>query len=228
MTRKRLHFWVSVTVAVFAAAIAAGIAIKIAYPDKNSLVYSTYKDLIPLGIAIPAAWLSYCFQRRSSYLRALRALWSDLIHAGNQAVDYTRWDSPRSEEHFRRTIEDLSEVIDAVRGVFKNVPKKETPQGLFPYENIKEIRVIIGWLGYGDQYTKERCEKAHQCIVRLWGVMHYALLQEFDTEVPTFPVSKFLLDEGERGPDLKDALLKDNLSAELLNEFDEKHSLPRV
>jgi hypothetical protein len=76
----------------------------------------------------------------------------------------------------------LGRAIDAVRGVFQNVRRKGTPRGLFPYENLKDIRRIVGWLGFGDQWSMVKANLAHEYIVRLWGEMHEALLKEFDTE----------------------------------------------
>ncbi len=47
-------------------ALVIGIALKMHYPEKNAAVYSAFKDLPPLIIAIPAAWLGYCLQRRQN------------------------------------------------------------------------------------------------------------------------------------------------------------------
>ena len=222
MTRKRLLLWVWITIAAFTIAISTGVVLKLLYPDKDNPIYLTYKDLLPLTVAIPAAWLSYCFQRRTSYLQALRVLWNDLLEAANQAVEYTRWESTRGEEDFRSTIAALSKSIDAVRGVFKNVPRAGTSKGLYPYENLKDIRTIIGWLGYGEQCSKEKSDEAHKCIVRLWGEMHSALLQEFDTEIPVHPVGKYF----DSRIDLATRLIQGNLTEEDLKTFDSQCSLP--
>jgi len=89
-------------------AICAGVLIRYFRPNPNDLIYSTFKDLLPFLIAAPAAWLGYCFQRRSSYLQALRGLFGDLVRAANGAVEYTRWETQPSENDFRETIEQLS------------------------------------------------------------------------------------------------------------------------
>jgi hypothetical protein len=216
-------WWVCATIAIYSCVLIVGVILRARTSDKDDLVYAGYKDLIPVLIAIPAAWLGYCIQRRVSYLQALRALWGDLIKATNQAVEYTRWTTSRSEPEFRATIGELSRAIDAIRGVFQNVPMAGTRRGLFPYENLKDIRRIVGWLGFEDQWTREKADLAHKCIVRLWGQMHGALLQEFDTEVPIQPVSRFL----GGGIELADKLLQGKLNADDLQTFDREKQLPQ-
>jgi hypothetical protein len=191
MTRRQLLSWVYTVIVIYLIAIAAGMLIRLLRPREGDLTYSTYKDLLPFMIAIPAAWLGYCFQRRSSYLQALRTLYVELVCAVNKAIEHTRWRTSPSEDDFRETIELLSIAIDSVRGVFKNVPSRNYPLGLYPYENLKEIRRIIGWLGFEEQWSKEK-DSAHECIVKLWVEMHSALLQEFDTAIPILPISKYL------------------------------------
>ena len=217
MTRRQLLYWVSIVIGIYLLAIVIGVFIRIFPLRAKEIVYSTYKDLLPFVIAIPAAWLGYCFQRRSSYLQALRALYADLVRVANRAVEYTRWDDERSEKDFRETIEQLSIAIDSVRGVFKNVPRQDYPLGLYPYENLKEIRRIIGWLGFGEQWSKEK-NRAHECIAKLWVEMHSALLQEFDMAIPIVPISKYL----NTGTSLADKLINNTMTDSDLKIADEE------
>jgi hypothetical protein len=194
MTRKRLYSVTALVVSIYLLALAAGIVIRIIFPDDQqghtSQVYGTYKDLIPFIIAIPAAWLGFCFQRRTSYLSALRAFWDDLIPTVQQAIQYTYLQKP-TEEVFAATMRDLSTVIDSLRGVFRNIPT-EDPVGLYPYENLKDIRMVISWLGYSNDHSDHDRYWARRCIVTLWASMHQAMLLEFDREIPVYPLSKYL------------------------------------
>lgn len=208
MTRKRLYAWVIVVVAVYALAVMAGIYLRVKFPGKDDPVYGLYKDLLPFAIAIPAAWLGYCFQRRGSYLQALRSVYYEVVSAVNGAVDYTRWSTERTEADFRKTIERLSIAVDSVRGVFENVPRKEYPLGVYPYETLKDIRLIVGWLGYGEHWRTER-DRAHNCMTKLWVLMHSALLREFDRAIPIMPISKYLGNEVPLADKLIDGTLKE-------------------
>jgi hypothetical protein len=63
-----------------------GIGLRYWHPSEHDIVYATFKDLIPFVIAIPAAWLAFCFQRRASYIQQLRAFWSDLVEVVQLSV----------------------------------------------------------------------------------------------------------------------------------------------
>jgi hypothetical protein len=90
-------------------------------------------------VAVLAAYLGFCFQRRNSYLQALRDLWKILIPAVQRAVQYTHLEQPDPNE-FSELMSELSTVIDSLRGIFKNIPGPGV--GLYPYEPIKDILTI--------------------------------------------------------------------------------------
>ncbi len=85
---------------------------------------STYADasraIIPVYIAVAAAWLTFCLQRRIAYIVALRGLWERVVDVVQEANHYT-YLSDRSEAEFRQLLRKLCCRIDEVRGVFRNV-----------------------------------------------------------------------------------------------------------
>jgi hypothetical protein len=183
-------------VLIYALAIVVGVALRARFPDDSqghaNPVYGTYKDMMPFLIAIPAAWLGYCFQRRGSYLAALRSLWDDLIPAVRKAIQYTYLNKP-DELQYLATIKDLDVAIDSLRGVFRNIPgsnPSSNPMGLYPYENLKDIQEVIRWLCYATNWSDHSRYWARRSIRLLWASTHQALLQEFDREVPTYHVGK--------------------------------------
>jgi hypothetical protein len=155
--------------------------------SKNHL-YPIYKDLMSLIIAIAASYLGFAYQRRQSYLQALRDLWNRLIPAVYRAVECARNDQPASSQ-FSEVIRELDTVIDSLRGVFENIPNG-TALGLYPYEPLKDIRTLVYWLSEG-RNAEER-HLAERCIRQLWYDVHSRMLQEFDREVPIYYVSKYL------------------------------------
>ena len=150
----------------------------------DRVAYSTFKDSIPLLIAIPAAWLGYCVQRRSAYLQQLRVLWSKLIEAVHYSIIYTHVAKPEQSDYLNVMVK-LSSAIDDVRGVFCNLDESNMEVGLYPFEPLKDIYGLIERLGHENVSPTER-EAARNQIFELWKDVRKELLKEFDREEPTF------------------------------------------
>jgi hypothetical protein len=183
MTRARLSRITRSIALVYALAIVAGIGLRIAFPAPGSLVYQTYRDLIPLIIALPAAYLAQAFQRRANYVQGLRALWSSMVGAIAAALAYTDTPAP-SKEQFTDVLRRLSGAIEEVRGFYANVPSG-TGTGWYPFEPIKQIHGVVRALGFGDAATDARRDEAHETIVLLWKAARERFLKELDVELPT-------------------------------------------
>ena len=188
MTKHQLFKWFALASIVYLAAVIAGVTIRVYDTTKDSVVYATYKDMIPFIIAIPAAWLGYCLQRRSSYLQQLRLLWSTLIKAFQKANQYTYIECPNCAE-FSETLCCLSAAIEEIRGVFKNIGETDAEVGLYPFEPIKDIFGLISDLGYGHKLTEEQRQEIRTKVYALWSDARKEFLKEFDRELPAFPHS---------------------------------------
>jgi hypothetical protein len=219
VTKRRLRLWVLLTVLFFALVLAFGLWLRIGLDSDSG--YQIFKDLMPLLVAIPAAWLGYCFQRRLSYLTALRELWKELIPAIQAAIQYTHLEKP-SQSDFARVQEKLCGTIDALRGVFANIPRKDAV-GFYPYEPLKDILQALNWLGFGDNVTPHNRYWTRRCIKTQWGTMHQALLLEFDTDQTPFPISKYL----DKEPSLADLLVDGKLDESAI-EAEEQRQRDRL
>jgi hypothetical protein len=184
MTKQQLQRITLAVIGIYLMAIILGIILRLCDSGPEWLLYSTYKDLIPLVIAIPAAYLAYSFQRRGSYVQALRAYWSLLVRAVQGAYSYTNQSQPSFDE-YSQVLTDLSVVIDEARGIFENLPVRGKPVGWYPFEPIKEIRRDLYNLGYGEAVTAEKLDALRSRIDRRWKLVRKELLREFDRDVPT-------------------------------------------
>jgi len=146
---------------------------------------SILKDAAPFLIAIPAAWLGYCAQRRSSYLQQLRSLWSKLVDGVHSAMRYTDIVQPTQQE-FLVILSKLGCAIDEVRGVFCNLDETGSNTGLYPFEPLKDMYVLIEKLGYGKEFRQGNPKDVCKKILALWKDVRKEFLKEFDREEPTF------------------------------------------
>jgi hypothetical protein len=186
MNRHRLLLITSLVMAIYAVAIIIGFFLSNYYSD----LYRVYKDLALLIIAVPAAYLAYSFQRRTEYLKTLRDLWSHMISAVQNAIEYTHTSNP-SEKLYSETLLELNIVIDQVRGVFKNADEKNGSIGLYPFEPLKGIRKEIKNLGWED-VSFDRKRDTRRKIINQWKELRYSFLREFDRDFATYPSSEYL------------------------------------
>ena len=185
MTRQRLTRATRYVAAVYATAIVLGVVLRVASPEPASAVYQTYRDLIPLIIALPAAFLAQAFQRRAAYVQGLRAVWLSMVGAVASAITYTDLPSP-TKEQYADVLRRLSAAIEEVRGFYANVPAAGSSAGWFPFEPVKQIRDVVRELGFGDAATQERRDEAQEVLYDMWRRARAQFLGELEVEVPTY------------------------------------------
>ncbi|MEM6847284.1 MAG: hypothetical protein AAF580_04325 [Pseudomonadota bacterium] len=187
MTRRTLKRWVLLVVGIYTASVTLGVAIKFYFPGKFDLVYTTFRDLIPFFLAAPAAWLGYCFSRRTTFLNQIRPLWTHVCSAVQDAIQYTKKTKTTRAEHLS-VMYSLSLAIDEVRASFKNIDERNGSRGLYPFDDPKKIHDEIEELGFGilDQTAAENCQEN---MVMHWKNVRGPFLSEFEREEPTQPSS---------------------------------------
>jgi hypothetical protein len=189
---KRSFFWnIIIVIIILLFTIAGGIYLSIIDTTEKRQIYTTYKDLIPLLLAIVASWLTYCIQRRTSYTQHLRNLWSKTIEAVQAATQYTHIKS-RDQTLYSNTLLKLSIVIDEIRGVYKNIKDKGEDAGYYPFEPIKEIYTLITDMGYDNEYNEQKAKIIRTSIFTLWKSMRKEFLKEMDRDTPTFSHSHWV------------------------------------
>ena len=81
MTKRTIRKWFIGAIITFAVLLIVGVLISIFDCSKDRIVFSTFKDLMPLFLGIAVVWLGFCVQRRNAYQQQLRSLWSKLVEA---------------------------------------------------------------------------------------------------------------------------------------------------
>lgn len=199
MTRRQLKTAIIFVIAIYSVAVIIGLCVYLNDSSEKKVTYAVFKDFIPFIIALPAAYLGYCFQRRSSYMLTLRQLWSNLIESVNAAIQYTHL-SGSSRKEYEETLMLLSKSIDEVRAVYKNIDEKEGNIGHYPFESLKSIYTIIAELGFDNPDTSKG-EEARNHIKHNWGNLRRTFLQEFDRPEPTVFDSPYISSGNKKNPD---------------------------
>ena len=184
MTRQHLARTTKGVAAVYLGAIVLAFVLRAAFPSPTSAIYQTYRDVIPLIIALPAAYLAQAFQRRASYLQGLRTVWGNLVAAVAGALAYTEIPAP-SKEQFGEVLRRLSASIEEIRGFYANVPTGASSKGWYPFEPVKQIHGVVRTLGFGDNASPERRTDSQEQIYDMWRRVRERFVAELDVEVPT-------------------------------------------
>lgn len=179
MTKKYLRRRLYYVLAYLILILLTGVLLRLFDITDDLFLYATFKDLIALLLALPVALMSSWFQRRTSYLQSLRALWSNLIKAVNDAVKYT-WDESPDAEKYKNTLVSLRMVMEDMESFYKDIQDRPGESGSNePYLLIQRIYNEIKTLGFRDSEQKRR-EEAERNIIGHWTVIRAALVSEFD------------------------------------------------
>jgi hypothetical protein len=190
MTKRSFLLNILLVLLILFLTIGAGIYLSIIDTSTNRIIYTTFKDLIPLLLAMIASWLTYCIQKRNSFIQHLRMLWSKTIVAVQNATQYTHR-KERKHEMYSTVLSELSIVIDEIRGVYKNIDERKNG-GYYPFEPIKEMYTLITEIGYDNDYDDVNAKRVRTQIFMLWKSMRKEFLKELDREKPTFSHSHWV------------------------------------
>lgn len=187
MTKAKLRINLIFVVSLFIFTIALAVACK--YYSNSMDAYLLIKDFSPLVIAVGAAYLAYCFQRRQAFLISLRDLWKELVEAKGELIEYTHNPEP-DQAAFSKAHRGLSRAIDTVRGVYRNVGETEERIGLYPFEPLHDMRKALSELGWTNVTPDQRLA-ARRRFIRSWNALRWAFLKEFSTPEPPHPITSY-------------------------------------
>ncbi|TES97719.1 MAG: hypothetical protein E3J90_06560 [Promethearchaeota archaeon] len=118
MRRKDLRRLVYFVILIYIIATIFGFFIILNFNDED-FTFRLFFTLIPFILAIPAAYLSWGFQRRMSYIRALRSIYIEIVKTISNSIEYTFFEKPQ-EDKFYKVLISLESSIDHLRMIFKN------------------------------------------------------------------------------------------------------------
>jgi hypothetical protein len=154
-------------------------------------VHGAIKDFTGLFIAIPGAWLAYCFSRRSAFLTILDGLWRNMVDAKGKCVRFGI-DPTRDRLDAARTA--LSTTIDNMRSVYRNVGESETDVGTFPFEPLHDMRRTLEL--YARRFATAPADalpalqqEFRAMIGDSWHALRCRFLKEFGAPLPADPIT---------------------------------------
>ena len=186
----RLRIAASVAVLVLLGVLASLIQLK-AIPSVGDERYddlsSLGEPLVPVIIGIIAVLLANWFQRRAAFLESLRGLWSHVVEA-RLAINDHLVRTGTSQDDYWKAWRALSRAIDETRAVYRNVGESESERGLFPFQQMHDMRRALKQLG-PDTQDEALKKRARHTVDTAWNSLRRRFLDEFDPPSATNPTT---------------------------------------
>jgi hypothetical protein len=159
----------------------------------EALLKDAYEFLRDMSLLIATGGVAYItniYQKRSSFVDALKQEWRDIIAAKSALFSYTQLETP-SLEHYLETFCKLSETIDNMRSVYQNVGETDDLVGLYPYAPLHDMRRALQTLDprKNPQATDaETRALVRDAILQSFYALRETFLEELDLEEPDHPL----------------------------------------
>lgn len=152
-------------------------------------IYDYLKDMSLVLVTVVAAYLANVFQKRSLFLNALKEEWRNIVRAKSILFTYTQLEAPDREDYFEAFCA-ISESLDNMRAVYRNVGETNTLIGLYPYAPLHDMRRALQSIEPmpGRIVTDEERKLARDAILQSFYALRETFLEEMDLEAPDNPL----------------------------------------
>lgn len=153
-----------------------------------SSLYQFIIDMSLLVFTIGAAYLANIFQKRANFISSLRQEWHEIVRAKSSLISYI--DNPeRTVQDYLGAAQHLSQCIDYMRIVYRNVGETDKLIGYYPYEPLHDMRRSIKAIDpRRGTYTQEQLTEQRGEIWKSFNALRERFLEELDLEEPANPI----------------------------------------
>ncbi len=201
MTRRSLKQKLTFTFVFLGVVLLLAAVARFSYPLQEtgslafiawSAVYDYLKDMSLLIATGGVAYLTNVYQKRSSFIDSLKEEWRDVLHAKSALLEFTHHDQP-TQQQYVATFNVLSETIDNMRTVYRNVGETQGLVGLYPYAPLHDMRRVFQTLNpaKASNVSEEQRKQVRDAILQAFYALREVFLEELDLEEPTRPLLIF-------------------------------------
>ena len=152
-------------------------------------LYEYLRDMSLLIATAGVAYVANIYQKRASFIDALKEEWRDIITAKSAAFSYTQLDRPTLEQYLAAFCK-LSETIDNMRSVYQNVGETDNLIGLYPYAPLHDMRRALQTLDPRKLPVPdaEARNLARDAVLQSFYGLRENFSEELDLEEPDHPL----------------------------------------
>lgn len=150
--------------------------------------YEFLRDMALLIATGGVAYITNVFQKRHSFLESLKEEWRDIIATKSELLRYMHKETPTHEEYVR-AYTCLSETIDNMRTVYRNVGETEDAIGLYPFAPLHDMRRVLQTLDPRKTASSPEARKlARDTMLQSFYALRDGYLEELDLDEPDNPI----------------------------------------
>lgn len=151
--------------------------------------YEYLRDMSLLIATGGVAYITNVFQKRHSFVEALKEEWRDIIATKSALFAFTQIEQPTTEQYVT-TFCKLSETIDNMRSVYQNVGETGDLVGLYPFAPLHDMRRALQTLDprKNPAASTDQRNLVRDAILQCFYAIRETFLEELDLEQPEKPL----------------------------------------
>jgi len=162
-------------------------------------IYEYLKDMSLLIATGGVAYISNVFQKRHAFVESLQEEWRDILKAKSAIFAFSHIERP-SHAQFVEAFCVVSETIDNMRVVYRNVGETDELIGLYPYAPLHDMRRALQSLNPLDraETSYEERKQVRDAMLQAFYALRERFLDELDLEEPSNPLLIMAARRGKR------------------------------
>lgn len=148
-------------------------------------VYDYLKDMALVFVTVIAAYLANVFQKRSKFVQGLEEEWRGIVRTKSALYSFCEKTYPTADDYIAAFCR-ISETLDNMRIVYRNVGETDTLIGLYPYAPLHDMRRALQTLDprKNANIPLEQRKLARDAILQSFYAMRENFLEEMDLDEP--------------------------------------------
>ncbi len=152
-------------------------------------IYVVLRDMALVIITVIAAYLANVFQKRATFVRSLEREWRRIVRTKAALFTYCEMRNAAPKRYIAAYCE-ISQTLDNMRIVYRNVGETRTLIGLYPYEPLHDMRRALETIDPRIDRTLADADytTARDAVLQAFSVLRETFLEELDLQEPAHPL----------------------------------------
>jgi hypothetical protein len=153
-------------------------------------LYEFLRDMALVLVTVIAAYLADVFQKRSKFIESLEEEWRGMVRTKSALFTYCEKPYASTDDYLAAFCR-ISETIDNMRIVYRNVGETDELIGLYPFAPLHDMRRALQSIDprKRSEVPPEEKKLARDAILQSFYAMRETFLEELDMDEPDHPIT---------------------------------------